>query len=107
MLVAPLAAGLLRRHLIAGLGDDAQRWSYVVIFAVAGLLALASILPMLTVPNRRVTAESASRPTWRMFGEAVAHPPFRLLLIYSWWLSLSQGLTQAAFFKYQSRSGSA
>ena len=101
MLVVPLAAGLLRRHLIAGMGDDAQRWSYVVIFAVAGLLALASILPMLTVPNRNVTAASASQPTWRMFRQAIAHPPFRLVLFYSWWLSLAQGLTQAAFFKYQ------
>lgn len=101
MLVVPLAASFLRSAWIAGLDADGKRLSYVGIFAIGGVLTLASILPMLTLPNVRITSDTRERPTWRMLAGAVAYRPFRLLLIYSWWLSLAQGLTQAAFFKYQ------
>lgn len=101
MLTVPLAASLLRNEWIAGLDAEAKRLSYVGIFVAGAVLAIASIVPLLGLPNVRMPAETAQRPTWRMLADAIGHAPFRRLLIYGWWLSLAQGLTQAAFFKYQ------
>lgn len=101
MLTVPVLAGTVRSRWISGLAGDAQLISYVAIFAAGGLLVLASILPMLGVPNARMRSPARAAASWSLLSDCLSRPPFRLLLIYSWWLSFAQGLTQAAFFKYQ------
>ena len=101
MLTVPVIAGMARSRWLATMAGDAQLVSYVIIFAVGGLLTLASIIPMLGVPNVPVRTAAGVTPSWSLLADCLSRRSFRLLLIYSWWLSFAQGLTQAAFFKYQ------
>ena len=101
MLTVPVLAGTARTRWLADLDGDLKLASYVIIFAVGGVLTLASIVPMIGVPNVPVRSAAARLPSWSLLADCLSHRSFRLLLIYSWWLSFAQGLTQAAFFKYQ------
>lgn len=106
-LIVPVAVGVLRRRWADALPDDRQLITYVGIFVVGNSVVAASILPMLRLPDLRGDARLVQRAnvapvaTWRVLGEALTHPGFRWILLHSWWLSFAQGLTQSAFFRYQ------
>jgi Na+/melibiose symporter-like transporter len=96
----PIAAGLIRSYYIQDWSDEAQRWSYAVIFLCGGILAASSLLPMLHLPD--VPWRNVRESTGRSFFEVVwSSRSLQLLLASRWWLAFFQGLTQTAFFKYQ------
>lgn len=96
-IVVPIGAGLARRYWINGLAEDWQVWSYAIIFGTGALLVLASIVPLLPIPDCPVhTTGSHSRFKWSIQLTA----DFRWLLASRWWLSFFQGLTQAVIFSF-------
>jgi len=94
----PLGVLMLRRKILAPLPDDAERWSYAVLFTAGGILTICSVLPMLSLPDvpMAATAPAAKRP-WR---EIWSNARFRYLLASRWTAAFFQGLTQAVLFKY-------
>ncbi len=116
MLVVPVAAGLLRREWANQLPEQQQLLTYVSIFLLGNILVMASVLPMRRLPESAAghgsdgdtdantdTPEQLARRTAKVVWEAVTHRSFRWILLHGWWLSFAQGLTQAAFFRYQTR----
>ncbi len=128
MLVVPVATGLLRREWANQLPEQQQLLTYVSIFLLGNVLVMASVLPMRRLPERAAghgsdantdgntdtgsdvttdastgAPERSARRTAKIVWEAVTHRSFRWILLHGWWLSFAQGLTQAAFFRYQTR----
>jgi len=63
-------------------------------------LLLASMFPMLRLPNMPVSSASISLPERRLIADAFRNRSMRFLLFHNWHLALANGLTQAAFFSY-------
>jgi MFS family permease len=100
-LLVPTAASFARERWLRGLPDAARDTSFAVIFIGGGLLAVASILPLLRLPDIPLRTRFVRRPWWSLLRSAFADRSYRYLLVQSWWLSCAQGLSQAALFKYQ------
>ncbi len=112
-MTVPLAGALLRDHWRHTAAAGELWLAYAMVFASGTALLLLSVLPMLNVPdpfaNRRESshppeAADLSRPdlavSWRKRG-SWRDRGMRRVLAHSWCLALANGLTQAAFFKYQ------
>ena len=98
-MTVPLCGAALRDRGKAWLTAEDLWWAYAVVFTAGGVLLLASIMPMLTVrdPAPRTMGEERRSSVWALLRE----PAVRWTLAHSWLLALANGLTQAAFFKYQ------
>ncbi len=127
MLVIPLVTGMLRREWANQLPEQQQLLTYVAIFLLGNILVMMSVLPMRRLPERAMggtsdgggsdgdsargstrnadadAPEQSTNGTAKVLWEAVTHRSFRWILLHGWWLSFAQGLTQAAFFRYQTR----
>jgi hypothetical protein len=101
LLVVPVVGGFLRDRWKSQVGVDAAVLAYVAAFGIGISLQLASLLPLLRLPNVAVRSVVSDMPSWRLIASALGDRSFRLLLAYSWWLAFAQGLTQVAFFKYR------
>ena len=69
-------------------------------FAVGVALLLASLIPLLRLPNVPVRSATTALADWRLIADAWQNRSMRFLLIHNWWLAFSNGLTQAAFFSF-------
>ncbi|WP_145204418.1 MFS transporter [Thalassoglobus polymorphus] len=99
-IIVPISAGLARKAWINGLPDVWKTRSFAAIFIVGAALVIASILPMLWIPDRaiRIEQKSAGR-TWGDWA-SLFRSQFGWLLASRWWLAFFQGLTQAVIFKF-------
>lgn len=98
-IIVPTAAGLTKQYWIKYLPADKKNWSFAVIFATGALLVMASIWPMLWLPDRK--ARTRTQPAQqRTTAFSSLSRSFRWLLASRWWLSFFQGLTQAVIFKF-------
>ncbi len=97
----PVGTLMLRKQVLNHLPDDAERWSYAVIFTVGGMLAIASTFPLLRFPDKSLSLQNKKFPLaqsrWR---EIWKNQPFRMLLASRWTAAFFQGLTQSVLFKY-------
>lgn len=100
-LVVPVAASLARDQWLKILPEGARDWSFAAIFIAGGLLALASIVPLLKLPDVPVRSPVSTGPSCSLVRRAFSDESFRMFLIQGWWLSAAQGFSQAAIFKYQ------
>lgn len=104
-LVVPIAAGYARDAWKRGLSSDEALLAYVAAFLVGTLLLLASMVPVLRLPEVSPMlpedGAEAERPTDRAWSRPGYGGSLWLLLIHNWWLALANGLTQAAFYKYR------
>lgn len=113
MLLVPVAVGVARDRWVRGLPGETALIAYVVAWVAGTALQLASMVPLLRLPERRsessIRADDARReepreplertaPAWGRpgFGASLA-----LLIVHNLWLAFSNGLTQAAFFEYR------
>jgi len=97
----PLGTLMLRRRVLSQLPDEAERWSYAIIFTTGGLLALLSIFPLLKLPD--VPLPRQRQPIQRLtihWREMWENKSFRYLLASRWTAAFFQGLTQSVLFKY-------
>ncbi|WP_437194101.1 MFS transporter [Planctomicrobium sp. SH527] len=94
----PLGTLALRNQFLKTLPDEAERWSYAVIFVLGGLFVLASAGPLLPLPE--VPATAAQRKPVRWFAALTGNRSFGYLLASRWTAAFFQGLTQAVLFKY-------
>lgn len=98
-LAMPFLVAWLRQHLLKGLPPEAERWSYSVLFIGGGLLALTSIIPLLSLSDsfgiEKREANFKAAPRTLSLSRS-----FLLLLGGRWWLAFFQGLTQAVLFRY-------
>jgi MFS family permease len=101
LLVVPVAGGYLRDYWRANVTDDLALLAYVAAFGVGTSLQLASLWPLMKLPNVAVRSAAYDVPNLRLIGTAFCDRSFRRLLVHSWWLAFAQGLTQVAFFKYR------
>ena len=99
-IVVPTTAGLIRSNQLADLEKQWETWSYVVIFVIGGLLVVASIIPMLCLPDRLVETSKIWSGILNLSNVSVSSQ-FKWLLASRWWLAFFQGMTQAVFFKYR------
>lgn len=100
LLVVPVAGGYLRDWWRREVPAETALLAYVAVFVVGLLFLVASLLPLLRLPNVPVQSETAVLPTWSMLGIAMRDRSLRFLLLHNWWLALANGLTQAAFLGY-------
>jgi len=100
-LVATNVVALARERWLRELPDDARDWSFVVIFIAGGVLALLSIVPLLSLPDVAARTAASVLPSWTMLRAALADRSYRLFVVHGWWLACAQGLSQAALYKYQ------
>ncbi len=100
--VVPLGTLQLRNRILSPLPDEAERWSYAVIFTLGGLLVLASVLPLMSLPERPAELPSKRHGICRAvdWDGIWQNRNFRWLLASRWTLAVFQGLTQAVLFKY-------
>ncbi|MCA9075746.1 MAG: MFS transporter [Planctomycetaceae bacterium] len=102
MIVVPVVAGQLRSRWANTLPENEKLVTYVSIFLIGNGLVMASVLPLLKLPD--VTSDSPeliSRSAWQAFRDSFVDPSLRWMLLHGWWLSFAQGLTQSALFRYQ------
>lgn len=98
-LIVPVAVAFARDRWVKGLPPQASLAAYVTAFVCGTLLQLASLVPMLRLPEASRPNESVrSGRTWSLRGLGGS---LWLLLISNAWLAFSNGLTQAAFFQYR------
>jgi MFS family permease len=95
--LAALISGRMRREL-SGEGLTAF---FTGAFAIGGIVATASILPMLRVSSASTQSATVEIPLLRTLRLALADFNYRRLLFWSWHLAFFQGLTQAVLTKYQ------
>lgn len=100
LLVVPVAGGYLRDWWRQDVPPDAALLAYVGAFVAGASLLLASLVPLLPLPNVVVRSETIRLPEWRVMRQAFANRSLRFLLLHNWWLAFANGLTQAAFFRY-------
>jgi len=100
-LVATNAVALARDRWLWGLPEDSRDWSFVAIFVTGNALALASILPLLSLPDVAARTAASVLPTWTMLRTALADRSYRFFVAQGWWLACAQGLSQTALYKYQ------
>jgi Na+/melibiose symporter-like transporter len=108
LLVVPVAAGFLRdwwRTTVRqnDMADETALLAYVVVFSIGIVLLLASMLPLLRLPNVSTRAETIALPEWKIITASFANRSLRFLFLHNWWLAIANGLTQAAFFLYSVR----
>lgn len=101
-ILVPTTAGLLRKFWISKLSDTWKSGSYAVIFAAGALLVIASVIPMLKVPDAALFRVS-KRDVLPKRSLARVDSQFRYLLATRWWLSFFQGLTQGVLVVYSIR----
>ncbi|MBX3439280.1 MAG: MFS transporter [Planctomycetaceae bacterium] len=106
-LSVPVLVGIVRRRWADALPDEQKLVTYVTVFLIGNAVVAASLLPLRRLPESRREPNNASElpsqaaPTWTMLLRALRDRNIRWILLHSWWLSFAQGLTQSAFFKYQ------
>ncbi|MGE0374200.1 MAG: MFS transporter [Planctomycetaceae bacterium] len=105
-LVIPVAVGILRREWADSLPDEQKLVTYVSIFVAGNLIVAASVFPMWRLPDQVAERDAGPKErrtisTLTVLADVLRDRSFRWILLHSWWLSLAQGLTQSAFFKYQ------
>ncbi|SFI57585.1 hypothetical protein [Planctomicrobium piriforme] len=94
----PGATLLLRKQILNQLPPHAAAWSYAAIFLLGGLLTMASVLPLLWIPDVTLPAESSNRlGLWKLLQ---GNRGFQLLLASRWTAAFFQGLTQTVLFKF-------
>ncbi len=94
----PLGTLALRNQFLKTLPDEAERWSYAVIFTLGGLLVLASTGPLLSLPE--IPSTAAQRKPIQWIAALTGNRSFGYLLASRWTAAFFQGLTQAVLFKY-------
>jgi len=82
------------------MSEEIALLAYVAVFVVGVMLLLASLFPLLRLPNVPVRGETVALPEWRLIVDAWRNRSFRYLLIHNWWLALANGLTQAVWVTY-------
>lgn len=106
-IAVPTAVGLARSEYLKALSPGWQTWSYGVIFAAGCAIVIASVLPMLRLPECLPSEKHSSRsefaPNRKTIRALLRDQNYRWFLIHYWWLSAFQGLTQAVVFLYSSR----
>jgi len=100
-LVATNVVSFARERWLRSLPEDVRDWSFVVIFIAGGVLAVASILPLLSLPDVAARSRPSALPSLSMLSAALADRSYRLFVVHGWWLASAQGLSQAALYKYQ------
>ena len=103
-LVLPTIVALWREYLVKDWSPDAKMISYAAVFTVGGVLSLASLLPLLTLPEIAQVPpadKSFSFHGWAGVLGVLVDRNYRYLLLHWWWLSLFQGLTQAVLWKFR------
>jgi MFS family permease len=113
MLLVPIAVGVARDRWVRGLAAETALIAYVVAWVAGTALQVASMVPLLRLPESRTDAnvlavqnpceESDHAPERTVL--RWARPGFgaslTLLIVHNLWLAFSNGLTQAAFFEYR------
>ncbi|GAB4147739.1 MAG: hypothetical protein Tsb009_21100 [Planctomycetaceae bacterium] len=100
LLVVPVVGGYLRDWWRRDVSAEVAMYAYVVAFGIGITLLLCSMIPLIRLPEV-ITQEAAPvLKKGHLFERAFRDRSMRFLLIHSWWLSLANGLTQAAFFGY-------
>ncbi|MEZ5943978.1 MAG: MFS transporter [Planctomycetaceae bacterium] len=103
--VLPTVIALWREHSLQDASPVWKMGSYAVVFALGGLLCLASMIPLLRLPDaipEETHKPSGSSPsTVNRMWSVLKDSKYRRLLAHWWWLSLFQGLTQAILWKYR------
>lgn len=100
-MTVPVLGGLLRDRWKASLPADELWWAYAVVFALGITLLLISIGPLWILPDPVHSHARRDPPSAIKWSSWFRDPPLRRLLAHSWCLAIANGLTQAAFFKYQ------
>jgi Na+/melibiose symporter-like transporter len=83
------------------LPKEDQVWFYVIAFTAGGLVAMASVLPMLSLPAVQTRAVFPREPILAPLAAAFRDRRFRWLLLWVTHMAFAQGLTQAVLTKYQ------
>lgn len=105
MIVVPVVAGQLRSQWANTLPEDEKLITYVSIFLLGNGLVMASVLPLLKLPDvirdrQEVSSRDDGQSTGAVMWASFVDPSLRWMLLHGWWLSFAQGLTQSAFFRY-------
>jgi len=99
LIVVPLLATSIKSQLRTSV-DFWETLGYVGVFVIGNLLQLVSLIPLLKWPAVLIERQaSGERPA--EIESPQLRPPLRAYLgivLFSWWLSFFQGLTQTAFF---------
>ena len=107
MVFLPCVASLLRGDWSNWQSDESVRWAYIVVFLSGGLLLLLTVIPLLRVPEVPVRWNRAEQGSsfwdWEMLTPIWSNRSLRFVLISSCWLAVAQGLTQTAFYQYQTQ----
>ncbi len=106
MIVVPVVAGQLRSQWANTLPEQEKLITYVSIFVIGNALVMISVLPLLKLPEMATGSGMSPSAIRRkrmshVLRDALVQPSLRWMLLHGWWLSFAQGLTQAAFFRYQ------
>lgn len=109
--LAALSIQLVLPLLAAWFRDDAKKrfapatlwWVYAIVFTVGGLLLLASVWPMLSLPHPQTGPQARTSFNLGTLRSLLQNRNVRWLLAHSWCLALANGVTQAVFFQYQIR----
>ncbi|MCA9081137.1 MAG: hypothetical protein KDA58_11310 [Planctomycetaceae bacterium] len=102
-LILGVSVALLRSYVLQKTSHDWAMASYAVIFFVGGLLCIASMWPLLKLPDAAPVAAPPNGGSGlaSMVRQLREQPAFLWLLAHGWWLSAFQGLTQAVLFKFR------
>ena len=99
LLVLPVASGYVQ-EAANGVSPAAALLVYGATYAFGVVLMLASLLPLLRLPDIPVRPAAPVNSGWGVLRDAWRNRPLRFLLIHNWWLAFANGLTQAAFFSF-------
>ena len=83
LLVVPVAGGYLRDYWRANVSVDLALLAYVAAFGVGTSLQLASLWPLIRLPNVAVRSPAFDVPNLRLIGTARRDSSFRRLLVHS------------------------
>lgn len=100
-MTVPVIGGLLRDHWKRSYPAEELWWAYVIVFSLGIGFLLISIWPMWTIADPESDPRSRhdkSKIHWSVW---FRDRSLRRLFAHSWCLAIANGLTQAAFFKYQ------
>lgn len=100
-MTVPIAGAILRDYWKRTL-DPLDVWqAYAGVFSLGVLLLLSSIVPMWRVPDPCTSPSGHTSAPRSTVGQLLGDRRIRAVLAHSWCLAVANGLTQAAFFKYQ------
>lgn len=100
-LVTTIGVSFAHQQWLKSLPDETRDLSYVIIFVAGGLLAVASILPLVSLPDVAPRSGPSPLPSLAILQSALADNSYRRFVAHGWWLAAAQGLSQAALYKYQ------